>query len=178
MASTPVPRAWWRHAGPALALLLHAVIFLGIFQLHFRDGERRRIERSVPSGGGIGAGVEAFLRERGPLGLVIWFFDRHGEIRLFHRYATVTWYGTDPDQPADATDQGRLRPYRDVPVEYQPGALLLLLPPLLLGHDFSAYRTGFVAWCGVLYLGTLLLGLRLLADGRPITAAQANRTLW
>src|SRR4029077_11808641 len=52
------------------------------------------------------------------------------------------------------------------------------LPPLLLGRDFSAYRTGFVAWCGVLYMATLLLGLRLLADGRPITAAQANRTLW
>jgi len=178
MASTPVPRAWWRHTSPALALLLHAVIFLGIFQLHFHDGERRRIESSIPGGAGIGAGVEAILRERGPLGLVIWFFDRHGEIRLFHRYASVMLYGIDPGQPADATDQGRLRPYRDVPVEYQPGALLVLLPPFLYGRDFAAYRTGFVVWCGVLYLGTLLLGLRLLADGRPITAAQANRALW
>src|SRR5438067_272574 len=152
MASTAVPRAWCRHAGPALALVLHAVIFLGIFQLHFHDGERRRIESSIPGGAGIGAGVEAILRERGPLGLVIWLFDRHGEIRLFHRYASVMLYGIDPGQPADATDQGRLRPYRDVPVEYQPGALLVLLPPFLSGRDFAAYRPGFVVTLLVLNL--------------------------
>ena len=178
MASAPVPHPWWRRPGPALALLLHAVIFLGIFQLHFRDGEWERIERGIPRGAGIGASVDAILRERGPWGLVIWFFDLHDEILIYHRYAAVTLYGIDPRQPADAPDQGRLRPYWEVPVEYQPGALLVLLPPALFGRDFAAYRTGFVAWCGVLYLATLLLGLRLLADGRRITTAQANRALW
>jgi 4-amino-4-deoxy-L-arabinose transferase-like glycosyltransferase len=178
MSASSVPRPWWCRPGPALALLLHAVLFLGIFQLHFRDGEWRRIANSIPSGARIGAGVEAIVRERGPLGLVIWFFDMHGEIRLYHRYASVALYGIDPRWPADAPDQGRLRLYHDIPVEYQPGALLVLLPPGLLGRDFDAYRTGFVAWCGVLYLSTLLLGLHLLADGRPITTAQANRALW
>src|SRR5262245_47919386 len=158
--------------------MLHVVLFIGIFQLHFRDGEWRRIANSIPSGAGLGARIEAIVRERGPLGLVIWFFDVHGEIRLYHRYASVALHGIDPRWPADAPDQGRLRLYRDVPVEYQRGALLVLLPPGLLGRNFDAYRTGFVVWCGVLYLSTLLLGLHLLADGRPITTAQANRALW
>src|SRR5262245_13354650 len=158
--------------------MLHAMLFIGIFQLHFRDGEWRRIANSIPSGAGLGARIEAIVRERGPLGLVIWFFDVHGEIRLYHRYASVALHGIDPRWPADAPDQGRLRLYRDVPVEYQRGALLVLLPPALLGRDFDAYRTGFVVWCGVLYLSTLLLGLHLLADGRPITTVHANRVLW
>ena len=89
MSSSSVPRPWWRRPGPALALLLHAVLFLVIFQLHFRDGEWRRIVNSVPRGAGTRAGAEAIVRERGPLGLVIWFFDLHGEIRLYHRYVSV-----------------------------------------------------------------------------------------
>src|SRR2546430_4329151 len=54
-ATTEIYTLSLHDALPIFALLLHAVIFLGIFQLHFRDGERRRIESSVPSGGGIGA---------------------------------------------------------------------------------------------------------------------------
>lgn len=172
MSSPPVPRPWWRQPGPALALLLHALLFTVIFQLHFTDAERHRIATSEPSG------ASAIIRERGPFGLVIWFFSVHGEIRRYHRYASLALDGIDPRQPADAPDQGRLRLYRDVPVEYQPGAVLVLLAPRMLGRDFDAYRTGFIAWCGVLYMGTMLLALHLLADGRPIASAQANRALW
>jgi hypothetical protein len=178
MSSPPVPRPWWRQPGPALALLLHALLFAVIFQLHFTDAERLRMATSVPSGAGIGARIGAIIRERGPFGLVVWFFSVHGEIRLYHRYASLALDGIDPRRPADDPDQGRLRLYRDVPVEYQPGAVLVLLSPRVLGRDFDAYRTGFIVWCGVLYMGTVLLGLHLLADGGPIASAQANRALW
>jgi hypothetical protein len=178
MSITPASRPWWRTPGPLLALVLHGVIFFGLFQLHFKGGEWERMQQKIGASPTTSRWFQVLTEEHGMGGVVIWFFDTHNEIKLYHRYAEVALRGYDPTVPADAPGQGHLIPYRDVAMEYQPGALLFLLPPALFAHDFAGYQTGFVAWCGVLYMSALLLGLSLAGEGRSITAPQANRALW
>lgn len=178
MVPSPASRPWWRTPGPLVALLLHGVIFLGLFQLHFKDGEWERMQQRIGPEPTTNRWFQVLKAEHGLWGVAVWFFDTHNEIKLYHRYAEVTLRGHDPTLPADAPGQGRLAPYRDVAMEYQPGALLVLLPPALFARDLAGYRTGFVAWCGVMYLSALLLGLALLSNGTPINAKQANRALW
>jgi hypothetical protein len=178
MSFPPASRPWWRTPGPVLALLLHGVIFLGLFQLHFKDGEWERMRQQIGPEASTGRWFEVLTQEHGLGGVVVWFFDTHNEIRLYHRYAEIALRGFDPVLPADAPGQGSFAPYRDVAMEYQPGALLAMLPPAFFARDLEGYQTGFVVWCGVLYTAALLLGLSLLHDGAPISATAANRALW
>lgn len=178
MAPLPASRPWWRTPGPLVGLLLHGVIFLCVFQLHFNDGEWERMQQRIGPEPTTSRWFQVLTEEHGLWGVAVWFFDTHNEIKLYHRYAEVTLRGHDPTLPADAPGQGRLAPYRDVAMEYQPGALLVLLPPALFARDLAGYQTGFVAWCGVMYVSALLLGLSLLSNGARIDAKQANRGLW
>lgn len=177
-SSSAAPRPWWCHPAPLVALVLHAVIFLGLFQLRFAPGEWRRMDDLMPPGPSTQQWIDRLMADHGVMGLVTWFVDHHAEIKLYHRYARVVLDGVDSRLSADAPGQGRLRPYVDVPMEYQPGALLVLLPPALVSHDFNGYVTAYVAWSGILYGLSLWLGLRLLAAGQPLTPAQADRALW
>ena len=178
MSPSSASRPWWRTPGPSAALLLHGVIFLGLFQLHFKDGEWERMRQRIGPEPTTSRWFQVLTEEHGLRGVAVWFFDTHNEIKLYHRYAEVTLHGYDPTLPANAPGQGRLAPYRDVAMEYQPGALLVLLPPALFARDLADYQTGFVVWCGVMYLSALLLGLALLSNGARIDAKQANRALW
>lgn len=177
MPTSSVARPWWRHPFPLFALGLHAILFFGLFQLHFKEGEWARLTALAGPDASTPTWARVLQQEHGPLGFVTWFFDAHDEIRLYHRYAQVTLRGVDPALPADAPRQGTLSPYRDVAVEYQPGALLFLLPPAIFASDYEGYQTGFVVWCGLLYTGSVLLGLRLLNNGEAIPAEQAGRAL-
>ncbi|MEY2878596.1 MAG: hypothetical protein RLZZ15_976 [Verrucomicrobiota bacterium] len=177
-APPSAPRLWWRQPGPLLALVLHGVVFLGLFQLRFPEGEWARMERQLPAAASTSQWFRMIVETHGYGGLVTYFFDTHDEIRLYHRYAQVALRGIDPRRPAAAPEQGSLRPYRDIPIEYQPGALLVLVPPAIFARELRDYQTWFTAWCGVLYLGALLLGLDLIAGGGPLRAASANRALW
>lgn len=178
MSSSSASRPWWRSPGPLIALLLHAVVFLGFFQLHFKPGEWAQVVRRAPDHATTGQWLDALVKEQGWFGVVTWFFDTHKEIHLYHSYAEIVLHGTDPRLPADAPGQGHFVPYRDVTIEYQPGALLVFLPPALVSHDFEGYLTWFVVWCGILHAGAVLMGMKLLAGDEPIGVAQANRTLW
>ena len=68
-------------------------------------------------------------------------------------------------------------PYRDINIEYQPGALLTLLPPALLSDNFDEYRFWLGAWLGVIYIFNLAVGLYLFVGGRP-APEQLKRMLW
>lgn len=177
MPTSPVVRPWWRSPFSLLALGLHLVLFLGLFQLHFKPGEWERLTAMVGPDASTQTWARVLKQEHGPLGFVIWFFDAHDEIKLYHRFAQVTLRGVDPALPADAPGQGEFAPYRDVAVEYQPGALLVLLPPAFFASSYAGYQAGFVVWCGLLYTGSVLLGLRLLNGGALIPAAHATRAL-
>ena len=179
---SPLPtasRAWWRHPAPLIALVLHAVVFLWFFELRFQPYEWKKMDQQLPTKNPTTQQwIDRIVADHGYLGLVTWFVDNHGEIKLYYRYARVTLDGIDPTLPRNAPGQGQLRPYRDVPMEYQPGALLVLLPPAFFAYDYDTYVTAFVAWSGVLYGLSLWLALRLLAAGAPLSAAQAGRALW
>jgi len=177
MPPSSEPSPWWKSTGPLLALLVHAVYFLVLCPLHFSTEEWGRIRDRVRDVSSTSQWTSSIMQERGYWGLVIWYFDIHEEVDLYHRYAQLALRGVDVTQPAAAPAQGRLAPYRDVPVEYQPGALLFLLPPALFASSGDGYLHGFVIWCFVLYLAALLAGMHA-AGGGPPTAAEAGRTLW
>src|SRR6478609_414166 len=179
MTSAPsAPLPWWRRPGPLVALLLHLVVFLVLFPLRFKTDEWNRMAAREPQPVTAGQWFERFTETYGWVGPLKWFYDNHGETRLYYRFARVALEGVSDQLPPDAPAQGHLRLYRDVPVEYQPGALLVLLPPALVSRDYEDYVTAFTLWCGLLYGATLWGGLRLLAGPGPLSPAQANRALW
>ena len=165
-----------------IACILHVVVFLWLFQLGHTVEESESIGDNLES-----ISVDSYLKtydfiveEYGPIGLIELFFNHYHEARLYYRYAKLLLRG-------DAThwvwnegmqfDTERPQPYRDVPIEYQPGAFLILIPPALIAQDFHAYRFWLAVWLGLIYALNLYLALQLLIDGRP-TPAVIKRTLW
>jgi hypothetical protein len=65
--------------------------------------------------------------------------------------------------------------YRSVPMEYQPGALAVLVRPAWLASDYDGYVTAFVWWCGILHVAALGLALVWWQDGRPWSAGIVGR---
>jgi hypothetical protein len=171
-------RPWWRHPGPLLALALHGVIFLGLFQLRLPNSAWKEMQRSLPAEPTTRDWYATIMSHHGPWGLVIWFFDTHEEIQLYRRYGEIAVRGIDVKRPNDLPGQGRFRLYQDVPVEYQPGALLMFVPPALVARTLHGYETAFTAWCGLIYLATLLVGFRVVGGRTTLSAAAANRALW
>ncbi len=120
------------------------------------------------------------IEEHGHIGLIKFFFHHHHEARLYYRYAKLLLRGEAAHwiwNEGRTLDTARPQPYRDVPVEYQPGAFLVIVPPLLISEDFREYRFWLAAWLGLLYGLNLYLALQLLCKGRP-TPAEIRRTLW
>lgn len=66
-------------------------------------------------------------------------------------------------------------PYRDVQPGYPPVGLLLILAPRLVAGTLPAYRLVFAVLMGLLYLGTLAVGLRL---ARRAGVAPAPSAWW
>lgn len=165
--------------GIALALVLHALFFLWLFQLQYTGEEWARVEARATDKS-TGAYARAILQELGPMGLVTWFFSTHGETKLYYRYARLTLYG-DVDYWINEETQlivaSRPWPYRDVTIEYPPGALLAITLPALISSDYDGYRFWLGTWFGLLYMLNLFLGLQLAAGGNP-SPSQVNRMLW
>lgn len=158
-----------------IALALHAVLFLWLFQLSMDPEKKVRLDKTIGE-----HTVPSLIKETGIFGFITYYYDTHNEARLFYRYARLTLEGKldywlvkkYPDLKVK-----RPRPYRDISVEYQPGALLSILPPALLSNSFNEYRFWLGAWLGTLYLFNLAVGISLFTGTKP-TAAQVNRMLW
>ena len=130
--------------------------------MRFETGEWERMRERLPAEVTSGEWLDEIVASHGMMGLVVWWFDTHDEVRLYHRYAQVL---VDANQ----------RAYVDLPMEYQPGALAVLVPPVWVASDYNGYLTAFVWWCGLLHVATLGLVLLWWQDGRPWSAETVGR---
>ncbi|MCH7623779.1 MAG: hypothetical protein IIB46_06825 [Nitrospinae bacterium] len=180
-SDTPVsPQAgWWNSRTVILALVLHGFLFLGLFSLSFEIEEWDRIKLAAKEQS-IEAAAKIIMQGHGLFGFVIWFYNSHGEEQLYYRYAKLTLSGEVDYWTKNKNlkiENERPWPYRDIPIEYQPGALLTLSLPGLFADNYKEYRFWLIAWFGFLYLLNLFLGIKLVTGGTP-TTVQMNRLLW
>jgi hypothetical protein len=170
---------WWNAKTVLLALALHGFLFLGLFQLSYPPEEWNRLETTYKQQG-IGPGANLIKQEHGLFGFVVWYYNTHGEAELYYRYAKLTLHGDADYWVKNETlkiENERPWPYRDIPIEYQPGALLTITLPGLFADNFTEYRFWLAAWFGFLYLLNLYMGAKLITGGAP-TVSQINRLLW
>lgn len=169
-------RAAW-----AAAVVLHALLFVGLYQSGFTREEVQALVEPGPY-----RLIEPYQNaaERfGPAGVVGVYFSGESDDRLYLEYARLTLTGefdrahVDKVQrrgaavPALPAGSSRQLPYRDVVVEYPPLALLAMLPPALLSETYGGYRYGFAAFMLLLHFANLALALSLLRvrDRRAVT---------
>jgi len=162
---------WWRAREASLPLALHLFYLAGLCQFHVSDSEQARIlgpsETERP--------VAAVLQRAGVSGALGLYFGVHEQIQLYHRYAEAVWRGRDPRRDATDPVQGTLVAYDDVEIEYQPGKLLLMVPPALFSSSYSVYLPSFIVWSGFLYIAAVVGAIHATGDG---SARQAARALW
>jgi hypothetical protein len=170
---------WWQSRTVLLAIVLHGFLFLGLFQLGYTHKEWNHI-KTVAGDPAVAPMAKAIMSEHGPWGFVVWYYSTHEEAELYYRYARLALYGDVEywvENENFQTENNRPWPYRDIPIEYQPGALLTISLPALLASDFEEYRFWLSAWLGFLYLFNLFMGIHLVTGGAPL-ATQMNRMLW
>ena len=170
---------WWKNPAVIIALLAHAVVFLWLFQLEFTREEWNRVEAKSPDKYWKDR-VQAMWEEKGPMGLIIWFFEKHGEARIYYRYARLTLNGNTDYWEKEKNYKPQVErslPYRDIPLEYQPGALIVFIPPALFSTDYESYRFWLGVWLGILHTLNLFLCIHLIAR-KPFSPARMSRMLW
>ncbi len=170
---------WWNSKTVLLALALHVFLFLGLFQLSYPPDEWKRIETAYLEQS-IGDAANLIKREHGLFGFVVWYYNTHGEAELYYRYAKLTLFGDAEHWTKNTNlkiENERPWPYRDIPIEYQPGALLAISLPALFADDFKGYQYWLGGWFGFLHLLNLFMGIKLITGSSP-TVSQMNRLLW
>lgn len=169
----------WKSKSILLALALHGFLFLGLFQLSFTTEESDHIN-TIAKEQSIGAAAKTIMQEHGPFGFVTWYYNTHGEAPLYYRYAKLALDGNVDYWTKNENlkiENERPWPYRDISVEYQPGALLTIALPGLFADNLREYRFWLAVWFGFLYLLNLFMGIKLVTGGAP-TTAQVNCLLW
>ncbi len=169
----------WNSKTILLALALHGFLFLGLFQLGYTTEEWERI-KTISKDYSVGSMAKTIQQEHGPLGFVTWYYNTHEEALLYYRYAKLTLFGDVEYWTKNENlkiENKRPWPYRDIAIEYQPGALLTISLPGLFADNFREYRFWLAAWFGFLYLLNLFMGIKLVSGGAP-TDDQVNRLLW
>ncbi len=171
----PLARLWL-----GLALALHAVVYLGLYQVEFSAESRARLAALTKEEQQPWHRIKAAYREFGIGGLVAWYLDEIDEVKLYYGHARLALAhdATHLLEPPPRPLPPEPRVYRDVPLEYQPGALLQFIIPALVTHDYTGYKYASAAWYALLHVGTLLLGLRLLHGGWPGAPAAARAAGW
>lgn len=161
---------WWAARGPRWLLLLHVIYLFGLCQLQLSEADAGRLLGNSAEPRSI-----ATVLERGGVrGALALYFGVHEQVPLYHRYAEVFWRGYDPRRSPDDPATSSLTVYRDVPVEYQPGKLLLMAVPALISADYAVYLPLFVLWSGGLYLAAVLGAMMVTGE---TDAARASRIL-
>jgi 4-amino-4-deoxy-L-arabinose transferase-like glycosyltransferase len=153
---------------------LHALLFLGIYQVGYTPAELAHVN-AVAQQNGISE-AEAIGRVSGWFGYLRYYFHTSSDERLYLEYARLTLHGVvDSEYVAGKQNSEfspralppRAWPYRDLRVEYPPLALIGVVPPALITTDYIGYRFGLGLWLGLLHLLNLFLAWRLSAAGFP-----------
>ena len=168
-------------------MILHAVLFLGLYQTGYTKEEWRDIEGYAREHG-VGSG-RAIMETSGPTGYVRYLFMTNQDEKLYLEYSKLAFNGKfnadyveeKRGRPFDGELPKRPWPYRDVQVEYPPGAFMAILPPALLSDSYRGYKFWLAAWMGFLHILNLILVLYLLIPksvGAEAFAGTFKRLLW
>lgn len=164
------------------AALLHALLFVGLYQTGFTREEVHALVKPGPY-----KLVEPYLeaaKRHGLGGVVRVYFFGESDDRLYLEYARLTLHGEFDRAYVDKVQRNtasqaplpeRPWPYRDVRVEYPPVALLAVVPPGLFSSEYGGYRYAFAAFMLMLHLANLALAFTLL---RPERSAARSGEVW
>lgn len=169
----------WKFRSIALALAIHALLFLWIFVIRISPEEKRALMASEKGFPRVSY-PRAVIEQKGLHWLSIVLWNGNSEVDLYWGLSQLCLRG---DAGYWKEEEGLVpeveypRPYRDVLVEYQPIGLLSIVVPAMISKDKDAYFFWLAAWLGILYTANLLMGLYLVSDGN-LRLAQAVRMLW
>ncbi len=178
MMSSTHPAIWWKSRSVILAIGLHVFLILFLFQ-GFSPTEWDHIKKTAKASPS-GSRAQAIMEEHGPLGFISFYYKYHWTSKVYYAYAKLTLHGEVDywkEKKSFNINSERPLPYRDIPIEYQPGALAIVSIPALIASNFEEYRFWLSAWFGFLYLFNIFLGIHLVTRWAPSTV-QMKRMLW
>lgn len=168
-----------------MPIALHFALCLGLFQCGLSNAEMKRLQVEGPSR--LIEPYQRALAAYGPIGVIRTYLRGEFDERLYLEYTKLLLLGhaelkfiadrqNDPNMNMVLPE--RVWPYRDVRIEYPPGAFIATLPPALFSLEPGGYRWAFITYMLLLQLLNLWLAAQLLRPTAANDARFAERSLY